>query len=132
MFSFKFIKNSSIMVITLKHEALCLTLWDNSKLQRFEKVNVVVESIETSHHTKLDTAEISKIDNFVKLFDKKMQSVSGSILKFKTKYYKWMDDSLEINFSAAGAPCKPYNDLCAKSKKKNIDYSFYAFKYRSF
>lgn len=59
------------MVITLKHEALCLILWSNSKLQRMEKVKVIVESIESSHRTKLDTAGISKIENFVKLFEKK-------------------------------------------------------------
>lgn len=106
------------MVITLKHKHLCLTLWNNTKLQRLEKISIVVESIETAHHTKLETAELSKIENFVKLFDKKMQSVTGSILKFKTKYSQWMDDSMDILFSAAGAPCKPYDDLCEKSKKK--------------
>lgn len=117
------------MVITLKHEALCLILWSNSKLQRMEKVKVIVESIESSHRTKLDTAGISKIENFVKLFEKKMQSVKFSSLKFKNTFSDWMNDKMEIKFSAAGAPCKPYSDLSTKYKKKNIGYTFYVLKY---
>lgn len=106
------------MVITLKHEALCSILLANSKLQRLEKVDVIVESIETSHRTKLDTAGISKIENFVKLFEKNMLSVKFSTLKFRNNFSEWINDSLEIQFSAVGAPRKPYTDLSTKYKKK--------------
>lgn len=113
------------MAITLKYEILCSNLWKCSHLQRLDKINTLLQFIETTHHIKVDKKEISKIDNFVKLFDVKMKSVSGSVQKFQTKYFDWMETYMDITIASAvfGAPCKPYEDLGPKSKKNRLSLS---------
>lgn len=110
------------MSLKIKYKILCAPLWENSKKLRLERTNIVIKFIEDTHHTKVDKAEFSKIENFVKIFEKNMLTVRGSVPKFQSKFDTWLESSIEINIntSLTGAPYKQYDDLGPKSKKNRI------------
>lgn len=110
------------MDIVLKNKILCSILFKNVNLPYTEKIELLKDHIETSSKNKLEKGEIVKIENFVKLFDNKWKSVRRCAKKFEGRYSDWLDDNIEFHLcsSVYGAPLKPYEDLCPKSKKQRL------------
>lgn len=81
--------------------------------------------IETAHKNKVDKTDICKIENFIKSVDIKLKSVRYSIAKFRSKFSDWLDECVEVAIcvSTVGAPCKQYEDLSSKSKRKRLSTS---------
>lgn len=111
------------MSITLKYRTLCSILWESFNLTRSDKINLILQFVETTYHLKVDKSEVQKIDNFVKLFEGKMQTVRNSTPKFQLKYPDWMETYMDITISNYGAPCKAYEDLGLKSKKNRLSHT---------
>ncbi|KAI8120212.1 hypothetical protein CVS40_8521 [Lucilia cuprina] len=90
-----------------------------------DKVNFLLKYIETAHKNKVDKTDICKIENFIKSVDIKLKSVRYSIAKFRSKFSDWLDECVEVAIcvSTVGAPCKQYEDLSSKSKRKRLSTS---------
>lgn len=109
------------MVITLKHEQLCCVLWSLSK-NDLNRLEAIVEFIKTTYHAKVDVIGKSQIESFLKLYDVKMKSLNQRTNRLKIKHSDWMDTDIEISACkiSTGAPCKTYDDLSTRSKKKRL------------
>lgn len=114
------------MKITLKYEELCSVLWSVSS-KGPERIEDISNYIKTTYSRKVDKTGISKIENFLKLFDVKSKSVDGNQKKFRLKFCSWMETTTEISTynTSAGAPCKSYEDLCSRSKKRGSHKNFF-------
>lgn len=108
------------MSLTIKHQVLCSLLWNINTSQRLDKVNIIVEFVETTYNMKMDKTELPKIDNFVKLFEGKMNIVRSSVTKFQSRFSDFMDSNMDITLPNRGAKCKSYEDLGLKSKKNRL------------
>lgn len=85
------------MEITLKYNSICNVIWKKTTDTniRSEKIETLVNSI-ISYGLKLKPDDIEKLENFYKIYEKRIKDSDFSVSKFKKKNEDWLKKEITI------------------------------------
>lgn len=112
------------MEITLKYRSICNVIWNkiSDTNVRSEKIDKLINII-FSYGLKLKTDDIEKLENFYKIYEKRIKDSDFSVSKFKKKNEDWLNKEIVIviDDKKGGRPKKDYDEVQNRTKRVKQD-----------
>lgn len=110
------------MEITIKYTTLTNVIWElkediKSSSEMLEKL---LFTIDTIYGISLNNTAVVKIENFFRVYQRRIRECNNAKLKFLKKHEEWLKSELSIKIekNISGRPIKDYDDVKDRTKKK--------------